>query len=864
VPKSALFRHFVPGIHISEPVLGRVGPRLLIIILLFTSVPALNRCVRAQTGAARFGASSGSELSQNTGTHTLPPRSGGQTIPLAQVADRADELDLLLREIRDQLPTRSELLRAQQKVQTQEQEIQERYRRTTDLLAGTPMPLEIEDEQRYWHSRSQQYAAQRKVLTSRASKLEEQIQVLESQQPGWQATWDQIHDMRGIAAVVTRVQQQLNRIQAARLEAQEQLNVVLTLQSQISEQDQEVSDILARVRQTQERNRSRILEQDSLPLWHARELSQTGRVAATLSRPFDRTLTSATEFLRARGVAMIALAIAYLFSLLGVFRLRHHLASTAQPDAPREIVQILKAPFSVALLVAVMIGTGECLAWAPIGVAFSVYLLYLIPLLRLFSPILSPVARIFLHVSGLFYALEGLYLLAQLPPLLGRQLSALLVLAAIACLGWLTRSSRVNLLLDQSKTSRILKVAIRADLVLLIGSLAANIDGFVSLAQILGVAALIGPFVALSLYCGARVLTLLVTVILQTSWFSKVLEMHADAVQRWTGRVLVATASVLWLKAMLQLLTVYDAVLGAVSHVFRRSIGFQRLHFTLGGTLGIALTLLGGYALANALVFVLRKAILSKLPLQRGLPYAISTTTYYVLLLLVALAGLSTAGVELNRFTLLTGALGVGLGFGLQNIVNNFVSGLILLFERPIHVGDTVDVGGVVGTVRRIGARSSTVLTFQGAEVIVPNSNLLSNQLVNWTLSSQLRRVDIPVGIAYGTDPDRVIRLLVGVAESQPGVLLERPPEAFFIGFGESALNFELRFWCGRQDTWFQLRSDVTVALVKALREAGIEIPLPQRDLHVRSIALSADETLAGGRIRARPSPESGERIARV
>src|SRR5260370_29454698 len=117
--------------------------------------------------------------------------------------------------------------------------------------------------------------------------------------------------------------------------------------------------------------------------------------------------------------------------------------------------------------------------------------------------------------------------------------------------------------------------------------------------------------------------------------------------------------------------------------------------------------------------------------------------------------------------TVLTGAIGVGLGFGLQNVVHNFVSGLILLFERLIQLGDTVEIGGLVGTVRRIGARSRTILTFQGAEVIVPNSNLLSNQVINWTLSSQWRRVDVPVRVAYGTDPEHVLKLLVGAAESK-------------------------------------------------------------------------------------------------
>jgi small-conductance mechanosensitive channel len=168
--------------------------------------------------------------------------------------------------------------------------------------------------------------------------------------------------------------------------------------------------------------------------------------------------------------------------------------------------------------------------------------------------------------------------------------------------------------------------------------------------------------------------------------------------------------------------------------------------------------------------------------------------------------------------------------------------------------------------VRRIGARSSTILTFQGAEVIVPNSNLISNQVINWTLSSQWRRVDVPVGVAYGTDPEQVIKLLVGVAESHPGVLLERPPMAFFLGFGEGSLKFELRFWSDRQDAWFQLQSDVTVAVVKALRDAGIEIPFPQRDLHVRSVSASVVESVVsngGHAISASPEDRKIRRAVR-
>jgi small-conductance mechanosensitive channel len=177
--------------------------------------------------------------------------------------------------------------------------------------------------------------------------------------------------------------------------------------------------------------------------------------------------------------------------------------------------------------------------------------------------------------------------------------------------------------------------------------------------------------------------------------------------------------------------------------------------------------------------------------------------------------------------------VGVGVGFGLQNVVNNFVSGLILLFERPIQVGDSVQLGTLTGEVKRIGIRSSTVRTFDGAEVIVPNANLVSDQVTNWTLSDRMRRIDLDIGIAYGTDPQRVVAVLTEVARSSPGVLPEPAPVVLFLGFGDSALNFQVRAWTARFEEWMKTRSDLGLAVQMALRAEGIDIPFPQRDVRI-------------------------------
>jgi small-conductance mechanosensitive channel len=251
-----------------------------------------------------------------------------------------------------------------------------------------------------------------------------------------------------------------------------------------------------------------------------------------------------------------------------------------------------------------------------------------------------------------------------------------------------------------------------------------------------------------------------------------------------------------------------------------------------------------GILTARLVRFVLDEAVFPRMSLPRGVPAAISATVRYLVVIAGFVMAFLAAGLEMSQFTFLVGAFGVGIGFGLQNVVNNFVSGLILLYERPIQVGDVLQVGAVQGRVRRIGIRSSTLATFDGAEVIVPNASLIATDVVNWTLSDRIRRVDIAVGVSYGSDPRAALAILDGVASAHPEVLASPEPTALFVGFGDSALLFELRFWTPEYDAYVRVGSEVRTAIFAALKEAGIEIPFPQRDLHVKSVAPDAGHAL--------------------
>ncbi|MCK7555744.1 mechanosensitive ion channel [Chitinophaga sedimenti] len=192
----------------------------------------------------------------------------------------------------------------------------------------------------------------------------------------------------------------------------------------------------------------------------------------------------------------------------------------------------------------------------------------------------------------------------------------------------------------------------------------------------------------------------------------------------------------------------------------------------------------------------------------------------------------AAAGIPLDRITIIVGALGVGIGLGLQGLVSNLVSGLIPAFEKPVNVGDVIEINGAVGTMKSIGFRSSTIVLTNGSVNVVPNSDILNHSLLNWSMGKRQVRSSIVVGVAYGTDLEKVHRLLTGVLAADDHILKDPAPLVVAKAFGESSIDFELYFWVTSLRETFATKSRVLIAVDKALREAGITIPFPQRDVH--------------------------------
>lgn len=228
--------------------------------------------------------------------------------------------------------------------------------------------------------------------------------------------------------------------------------------------------------------------------------------------------------------------------------------------------------------------------------------------------------------------------------------------------------------------------------------------------------------------------------------------------------------------------------------------------------------------------------LLANSGLNRSLQYALSQIISNVVLVVGIILVLENTGINLGALALFAGAVGVGLGVGLQGIASNFISGLVILAERPISIGDRVEVGTTAGQIQRIGARSTVILTNDNISIIVPNKNFIEDPVTNWTYGDPRVRFRIPVGVAYGSDVDKVRAALSAAGREHPKALHEPAPSVFLNQFGDSSINFELVVWCSEMSHRpRRFRSDLNFLIEKHLREAGIEIPNPQRDIYIRS-----------------------------
>lgn len=302
--------------------------------------------------------------------------------------------------------------------------------------------------------------------------------------------------------------------------------------------------------------------------------------------------------------------------------------------------------------------------------------------------------------------------------------------------------------------------------------------------------------------------------------------------------ILLIIQSVIW--------DIYPNITSAFSGINHFGFDFGEQHISLHFIFTVALVFYGALIASKAVQAILLKNVLPRYKAEKGVQASVTRLAHYAILTFGFLIMLRVLGFQLKQITLLGGALGIGVGFGLQAIVTNFASGLILLFERPIKVGDTIQIGEEWGEVKSLGLRATVIQTFDNAEIVVPNSDLITGQVTNWTLGDRRVRIKVPVGVAYGTDVSHVMEILIACGKANPMVLSDPRPNALFLAFGASSLDFELRVWIPEFLDKLQVLSDLNQDIEYEFSLAGIEIPFPQSDLHLRTVDDSAAVSLMG------------------
>jgi len=776
------------------------------------------------------------------------PEAEPTAIPIGDIGAGSEAIESWAREVEAELDSEPEE-RIGALLERTALEISKRQTSLEEIPGGPAPGRALSAARAGWDELDRVLAGAQEELERAAEGFERRIGEARDRSARWKLTADGARGEDVPASVLRGVRQVLTRIDDLRKRIEKGRNGVLALEQRVLLQRRKVDAGLDRVVAMRGELRRRLIERDQPPLWSLRPVADAGGELRRLAGTFDKSASAVRDYADQNRD--------HLLVQLGLIVLLIWAAARGRPTLRRVCgdaeggSDVLTHPIAAGLLA----GLAPVRAFnpdAPPAFLSLVGAVALGPWLRVLSAVLPRSLQIPLRWLAVLVLIDFAREALGSLPLLARLLLILELGLGAAVAASLRRPGRLTLVaeLGGGAWRRFLALWLRvAQLAFLVG-IPAAVLGYAELGNLLAGAPVLGSFIGTLLLVVVLVLELLLRALVESGSLDgiHVIRMHHRPLLRGVTWLLRAGGTAAWLYLFLDFTTLGDPLWPAIGRFLDAPIGYGSVSLTPGGALAFVLALWGSWLLARLLAMLLETEVFPRLRLPPGIPFALATFTRYAVLFAGLVIALGLIGFSLDRVTILLGALGVGLGFGLQNVVNNFVSGVILLFERPIRVGDRIQLDELVGDVTRIGMRSSRVRTLDGIDLIVPNADFISARVANWTLSDRARRVSLPVGVAYGTPPERVLALLERVARAHPEVLPSPAPEMLFLGFGDSSLDFELRVWTDGL-LLYRVKSDLAVATYDALQQAGIEIPFPQRDLHLRSVSQ-----------RARGAPEAQER----
>jgi len=768
-------------------------------------------------------------------------------LTLDEIGGRAETVASRLRAMTEAIADQAAFTKLESEIFQQSHRISDRWRATDQILALTLRRNPLETLASSWRALRAQLEALQKQVDARATARAGDLKTLDQLKKLWSWTLDQATAQGAPAPVIERVQATVAAIDATRTQIDARNSRVLVLQDAVSRAIQACDDAGERIEDAREKSLDRIFTANVSPVWRLFGMQSASEIVPAPAAPTASDFASVADGVRIyaytyRSGFAITLAIAALMIWL-LYRARRAEARapvSSHVALPEFVTLVLQRPIAAAILLTVFV-TPPLRPGPPAALQQLMYLIALPASLMLLRPVLDPrlVPPIFVVVA--FFLVEVARGVLMPSPDVEQIVLIIEMAAATGVLFWIAAllPNAVGALVASSPWIRSTGrwVARAGGFATAFSALAASL-GYIELADFVGGGALMLIYLSIGVMAlrvaasGAVWLALVKSPLARLRAIEGNYTKLGDAITRAIGYATVA----LWSVLLLQRFEVFNPVVGAIDTVLDARLQAGELNVSVGRVFGFVAVVFGAWVTSRVVVFMLEEDVYPRMQLARGIPYALSVLVRYSLLLAGFFAALATLGVDLTHLTVLVSAFGLGLGFGMQQIINNFVSGLILLFERPVQVGDLVATKDLNGEVLRIGIRSSRIRTSDGADVIVPNSDLIQNSVTNWTLSDRKRRISLELGVAYGTPAEQVIAILLEIATRDARVLADPVAQALFTGFGASALMFQLRFWT-EESNWMRLKSDLGVALQHALREARIGMAITPVEVQMESMA---------------------------
>ena len=768
---------------------------------------------------------------------TPTPTPAPTPIPAAEIPLRAEQTAVELRKLVMAAAPRDSVSKIESSAAEQQAKVKALAATTSQQVAHGASRSQLDDLSRRWQREEAILDGWLNTLQARSATLESDLARIRQITELWALTRDSAGEQDLPPALRSAVNAALAAAADAKAVVSRRRDAVLTLQTEITGLKLDISDAQIPLHDAIKEQRRNALLPEQAPLWMISIQPERGATKLT-QRVHDRwaDIFASIESYVDEEPARVAFHVALFLVGIGILAALSRWAARRLVDdlSLQAAARLLSRPLAAAVLLAALVD-GWVHPTAPEAWRRIFEVLSVLALLRMLPRMLSKRLGPAIYLIIVLFILQ--HTLSVVPEDLPLFRFVLLGLSAVTMgsLLWLAR--RLGEVKDPQHPHwfRSIIVACNVGAGLMVVAIIGNLLGTVYLADTLTDGLLTSVLTALLLWVGAVVVSGAEAVLLRTEGARRLnmVRNNAANIRAVTGKLVRFAAIALWAIYTLSGFRVLDPVAGFVVKLFKFKIPLGSLSFSPLSIVSVVIAVWLIFKISKLIRFVLETDVMSRVDMPRGVPSTISKITHYIILLIGFFIVVGMLGLDFGKVAIIAGALSVGIGFGLQNVVNNFVSGLILLFERPIKEGDRIDLGTTSGVIRKIGMRASVVETWQGADVIVPNATLISSELVNWSLQDEVRRIDVQVGVAYGTDPEQVLELLLGIAKRNPDVLHDPEPFAMFVRFGPNSLDFELRVWATHD--FLRVGSELRVAVYRALKDAGIEVPFPQVDLHLRS-----------------------------